>query len=250
LYFNHILFSLKRRPEDILHDFVFGGAGVGKSVLARAVFQAAIRIFNSRPGTNRGSIKVLVIAPTGTAAYNVGGFTIHSALEIPATQSLKNYKHLSAEQKARLETALENVNLIVHEEISMTGRTMFDYINLRLQDIKGDKTRPFRGVHYTAFGDLFQLPPVFDKYIFEDITDETLDMFASNIWKDLFSLFELKTIMRQRDAAVFAERLNRLREGDHTPEDLLAFKERLLSLASNRSMYSLLNRHMFVLTGK
>jgi hypothetical protein len=165
VYFDHFQYRMKRLSDIIMHEFVSGGAGVGKSVLARAIIQTAIRIFNRRPESSPASLKVLIIAPTDTAAFNVGGFTIHSALEIPANQSLKHYKDSSAEQKARLEAAMEDVELIIHEEVSMTGRVMFDYINLRLQDIKGDRSKPFGGVHYIAFGDLFQLPPVFDRYI-------------------------------------------------------------------------------------
>jgi hypothetical protein len=70
-------------------------------------------------------------------------------------------------------------------------------------------------------------------------------MFATNLWTTYFSLFELTTIMRQRDAAIFAGRLNRLREGNHTDEDMRAFEERRLSVASNRLSYSPLQRHMF-----
>lgn len=51
--------------------------------------------------------------------------------------------------------------------------------------------------------------------------------------------------MRQRDAAVFAKRLNRLREGEHTSEDVEAFKKRLLTASDDNSAYSILYRHMF-----
>lgn len=243
-YFDHLLYCLKRCPKKQLCNFISGGAGVGKSVLARAIIQAANRWFNKTVGVSQETIKVLVIAPTGTAAFNIGGFTIHSALEVPVTQSLRCYKDLSAEQLARLELLFMDLQLVLHDKISMTERILFDYINMRLQDIKGDRSRPFGGVHYLAFGDLFQIPPCFDKYVFEDLDNEYGPL-AQNIWKDHFSLYELRTIMRQRDAALFAERSNRLREGEHTQEDIEAFKTRLLATSNDRSAYSILHRHMF-----
>jgi hypothetical protein len=102
-YFDHLMYSLKRFPDRPLCNFISGGAGVGKSVLARAIIQAANCWFNKSAGVSQQTMKVLVIAPTGTAAFNIGGFTIHSALEVPVTHSLRCYKDLSAEQMAKLE---------------------------------------------------------------------------------------------------------------------------------------------------
>jgi hypothetical protein len=112
LFFNHFKFHMKRRPNVQQFTFLSGGAGVGKSVVTRAVLQAAIKWCNSSPGVARGTIKVLVIAPTGTAAFNIDGYTIYSALEIPCNQNLLQYKDLSSEQKNRLETTLGDVRLI------------------------------------------------------------------------------------------------------------------------------------------
>jgi ATP-dependent DNA helicase PIF1 len=122
---------------------------------------------------------VLVIAPTGTAAFNIDGYTIHSALEIPCNQNLSKYKDLSSKQKNSLETTLGDVRLIIHDEISLTGRTMFNYINSRMQDIKNKKTKLFGGVHYLAVGDLFQIKAPFDRYVFEDL-DSDYDPLCSN----------------------------------------------------------------------
>jgi hypothetical protein len=165
LFFNHFLYCMKRTPETQRFYFLSGGAGVGKSVLTRAILQAALRWYNLLPGVQRGSVKVLVMAPTGTAAFNINGYTIHSALEIPCNQSLRSYKDLSADQKARLELALGNVKLVIHDEISLSGRNMFNYINCRLQDITGNRSQLFGGVHYLAVGDLFQTKAAFDQYI-------------------------------------------------------------------------------------
>ena len=67
-----------------------------------------------------------------------------------------------------------------------------------------------------------------DRYIFKDL-DYEYAILAGNLWRDYFKMFELKEIMRQRDSKVFAEILNRLREGNHTAHDILKIKERLIA---------------------
>lgn len=245
LFFNHFLHCMKRTPEQQRFHFLSGGAGVGKSVLTRAVLQAALRWYNLLPGVQRGTVKVLVMAPTGTAAFNINGYTIHSALEIPCIQTLRCYEDLSAEQKARLELALADVKLVIHDEISLSGRNMFNYINCRLQDITGNKSKPFGGINYLAVGDLFQIKAAFDQHIFLDSDDDQYGPLVPNFWRDNFLLYELQEIMRQRGARRFAELLNRLREGNHTAEDIALLKTRLLSLHPNASDYSPVARYFF-----
>lgn len=74
-----------------------GGAGVGKSVLLKALYQALIKFYSRKAGENPDDCSVLVCAPTGKAAYNVGGLTIHSAFNIPADQGFK-FKPLDMQQ--------------------------------------------------------------------------------------------------------------------------------------------------------
>jgi hypothetical protein len=245
LFFNQFLYCRKRTPEQQRFHFLSGGAGVGKSVLTRAVLQAALRWYNLLPREQRGTVKVLVMAPTETAAFNINGYTIYSALEIPCNQTLRCYKDLSAEQKARLELALADVKLVIHDEISLWGRNMFNYINCRLQDITGYKSKPFGRINYLAVGDLFQIKAAFDQYIFLDSDDDQYGPLVSNFWHDNFLLYELQEIMRQRGARRFAELLNRLLEGNHTAEDIALLKTRLLSLHPNASNYSPVARHFF-----
>ena len=94
---------------------------------------------------------------------------------------------------------------------------MFNFLNLRLQKIMGNK-EPFGGISLMTVGDLFQLKPVFDKWIFEN-SQIGYDALASNIWAQYFTLLEFTEIMRQKDDKEFAELLNRLREGKHSKDD-------------------------------
>ena len=99
----------------------------------------------------------------------------------------------------------------------MVGSAMFNIqINNRLKDIKG------------SIGDLFQLEPVIDRYIFKNSDNSEYAVLAPNKWQDNFNMFELEEIMRQKGSKIFAEILNRLREGKHTTYDILKLKEQLI----------------------
>ena len=67
-----------------------------------------------------------------------------------------------------------------------------------------------------------------DRYIFKDMDNSEYGFLAPNLWKELFSMFELHQIMRQRESKQFAELLNRLREGNHTNDDIMKLKERVI----------------------
>lgn len=82
IFFYNTLHHFKT-SDTPLYTFLTGGAGVGKSVLLRSLYQALIKFFNNRVGKNPDNIKILLCAPTGKAAHNIGGGTVHSAFGIP-----------------------------------------------------------------------------------------------------------------------------------------------------------------------
>ena len=85
---------------------------------------------------------------------------------------------------------------------------------------------PFGGVSIIAVGDLFQLQPVFDKWIFAN-SNKDYGPLALNVWQEYFEMYEL-TQMRQKEDKQFAELLNRLREGRHSQNDIEQLKTRIL----------------------
>ena len=87
---------LIKTSEEPFYCFLSGGAGVGKSRVTKALYQAALKYYCSRPGIDFSQTKVLMLAPTGKVAYNIKGNTIHSALVIQASQSLRNCKSLDS----------------------------------------------------------------------------------------------------------------------------------------------------------
>ena len=132
--------------------------------------------------------------------------------------------------------------MIFIDEISMVGSGMFNFLNLRLQQIMGTN-EPFGGMSMITVGDLFQLKPVFDKWIFENSQMAYGDL-ASNIWTEFFALFELTEIMQQKDDKQFAELLNRLREGDYSKDDIAILKQRLLNVRPSEDNYPMNVTHL------
>ena len=108
----------------------------------------------------------------------------------------------------------------------MVGSGMFTFLNARLQQIMGKKEL-FGGISLITVGDLFQLKPVFDKWIFENSVIG-YSALASNIGTENFTLFELTEIMRQKDDREFAELLNRSTSTSMMSEVITIFK-RLMS---------------------
>ena len=139
---------------------ITGKAGTGKSTLLRT-FLDSVEEKN-----------VLVTAPTGVAALNVGGFTIHKAFGFRPgmyPDDLKSGgKYRASSATAKL---LQTVDILVVDEISMVRADLFDMMNLALQRMRKD-TRPFGGVQLVLVGDLLQLPPV--------VTDDESRLFTEH----------------------------------------------------------------------
>ena len=115
-FFYHVLHQIKTL-ETPFYCFLSSGAGVGKSHLTKALYQAAFKYYNTRAGDDFHHIKVILLAPTGKAAYTIKGNTIHSTLAIPANQSLKNYTKLDSSRLNTLRTRFAGLKLVFLDEI-------------------------------------------------------------------------------------------------------------------------------------
>ena len=87
-FFYHVLHPIKT-SDDPLRLFLSGGAGVGKSTVTKALYEALIRYLNSVAGENPDDVKVLKTAPTGKAPFNITGNTLHAAFKIPANRGFE-----------------------------------------------------------------------------------------------------------------------------------------------------------------
>ncbi len=128
------------------YAFLSGGGGVGKSHLIKSIYEAALKYYNARAGEDFCHAHIFLLAPTGRAAYLIKGNTIHSALAIPASQSLRNYKQLDSGRLNTLRCKLGALKLILLDEISTVGNSMFTIqFNNCLKNLKGSK-KHFGGV--------------------------------------------------------------------------------------------------------
>jgi len=205
---------------------------VEELVQEKALRESAERYFRSRLGANYELHSTMTVAPTGKAAFLIDGCTIHSVFHVPANQSL-NFKRLDHESLNTLRSQIAHIKLWFIDEISMVGHKLFSFIDQRLQEVHNTNV-PFGGTSVVVFGDLFQLPPVMDGFIFQDfsVRKSNIDEYcvlAPNLWQQLFTMFELTHVVRQQDCISFAELLHRLREGLHTADDVKMLETRLIS---------------------
>ena len=159
---------------------------VGKSTVTNALYEALIRYLNSVTEENPDDVKVVKSAPTGKAAFNMKGNTLHAAFKIPANRGFE-YCALDCDRLNTIRTQLKKLKVIFIDEIFMVGGGVFNFFNSKLQQIMGNK-EPFGGISLITDGDLFHLKLVFDKWIFEN-SQIGYDTLASNIWAEYFTLF-------------------------------------------------------------
>jgi ATP-dependent DNA helicase PIF1 len=208
-------FSLSSEQQAVLqhierghgHVFITGKAGTGKTAVLRHLMKTTHQ-------------KVVVCAPTGIAALNAGGSTVHNLLglgtALPADAHTDH--HLVKTQKAWL----KEVDILVIDEVSMVSSDLMDSMDRVLQEVRGDGD-PFGGIKVVMFGDPYQLPPVVDKEAesyFRRARYRSAWFFDAHVWTQTnFTVFELEQIHRQDDPG-FKDVLNAVRDGTVTADQL------------------------------
>lgn len=204
--------------------FLTGKAGTGKSTFLRFI-------------TDHSDKKLVVLAPTGIAAVNVGGQTLHSFFHLPfkplmpddpdfmTPKRLFSFLKLN---KTRM-TLIKNLELIIIDEISMVRADIIDFIDKILRFATGNRRQPFGGKQLLLVGDIFQLEPVVTPDMKEILRRwyPTPYFFNARVFQemDLVSV-ELTKVYRQTDKS-FVEVLDRIRIGSPTQADMLAINSRL-----------------------
>jgi exonuclease III len=205
---NWCLEKIQGKNPQPFYIHVTGGAGTGKSHLVKCLYYEITKILRNRDSPD--DTKVLLTAPTGTAAFGVGGFTIHSALKIPRKLKIP-YEALGNETLNTLQSQLGDLQILIIDEISMVDRKLLAYIHGRLKQIKQcrntDRNAWFGKTSILAIGDFYQLPPVRARALCIPNRKDGIDL-----WHDNFQIVSLNKIMRQKDDVTFAETLNRIRE--------------------------------------
>ena len=114
--------------------FLTGKAGCGKSHLIKTMYHSVTKTF-SYHGKELEKPRVMLLAPTGIAAINIGGNTIHSGLSIPVNQYGKTVPKLSDKIRSSLRNKLSEVRLLIIDEVSMVSNKLLLYIHQRLVEI-------------------------------------------------------------------------------------------------------------------
>ena len=201
--------------------FITGKAGTGKTTLLKEIVKEC---------RARGK-NIAVSAPTGVAAKNAEGQTLHSLLGLKTIVFIpgKTRKWFRTMDDSRAKV-IKNLDVLIIDEISMVRCDLMDMVDLTLQHYKGNK-KPFGGIQVILFGDLFQLPPVVtdeDKERLYSHYDHNPYFFSSDIVrKHPFPVIELETVYRQKEDKLFVKILNHIREGVYLESDRDELNKRL-----------------------
>ncbi|MDF2853269.1 MULTISPECIES: helix-turn-helix domain-containing protein [Sphingobacterium] len=204
--------------------FITGKAGTGKTTFLKYIREHSYK-------------KMAITAPTGVAAMNAGGTTLHSLFWLPFGTFIEDYELRWDEQdshiynKSRLfstikltkqrRAILQELELLVIDEVSMVRADTLDAINVILQSVRRDM-RPFGGLQVLFIGDLYQLPPVVKDAEWNVLRDHYSSVFFFNakILRDNpLVMLELNKIYRQQDEG-FISILNAIRNNQCTSDML------------------------------
>ncbi len=204
--------------------FLTGKAGTGKTTLLKEIIAT----------THKNCV---VVAPTGIAALNAGGVTIHSMFQLPFGGFIPDYSNPQVSSFVKFESkntlarhfrmsgikkaVIKNMELLVIDEVSMLRADLLDGIDFMLQSVRKSK-ESFGGVQVLFIGDLLQLPPVVrdeEWLVLKNHYQGKFFFHAKALQQNPPLYIELSKIFRQTDS-VFIDILNNLRHNTITPQDV------------------------------
>ncbi len=200
--------------------FLTGKAGTGKTTLLKYIKQNTFK-------------QLAIVAPTGVAAINAGGSTIHSFFQFPFTPFLPSIKESgeinfnqsnlpSLKYNGQRLTIFRNLELLVIDEISMVRADMLDQIDITLRQVRKKTHLPFGGVQVLLIGDMYQLPPVVQNEEWKLLNEvyKSPYFFDSLVIKHNYPVYiELDKIYRQKEQS-FVDLLNKVRNNNLDVESL------------------------------
>ena len=203
--------------------FLTGKAGTGKSTFLRHIAETTKK-------------KHVILAPTGIAAINAGGQTLHSFFKLPFHPLLPNDSNYSIRNirktlkySGELTKLLRELELIIIDEISMVRADIIDFIDKVLRIYCRNMREPFGGKQLLLVGDIFQLEPVIkeDEWRLMQPFYASAYFFAAKVWQEMQLVsIELRKVYRQSDSQ-FIGLLDRIRQNHATDADLQSINSRV-----------------------
>ena len=214
-----------------LRMFVSGVRGTGKSFLIEAIRGLVASIWPDH------DLTYAITAPTGLAAFNVGGVTVHRLFQLPIEHEGRTagYWSLSKDSQKTLKTTLRHVKVFIVDEVSMVSSLNLAYLHLRLEELFGSDEW-FGGKNILFVGDILQLQPVNGNPVFETISQKSLTLrlgcaASINIWRDSVVYDELTINERQKSDKGFSLLLDCVRRGFPTDDTLSTLKQRVIQVS-------------------
>ena len=204
--------------------FLTGKAGTGKTTFLRRLKQECPK-------------QMAVVAPTGVAAINAEGVTIHSLFQLPPqlflpTDEARRQLFSEMQMRANKQRVLRNLELLVVDEVSMVRADLLDTIDAVLRHFKHRPTIPFGGVQLLMIGDLFQLSPVVREEewrLLQPFYDGPY-FFQARVFRELQPVYiEFEHVYRQTNLE-FLSILNEVRNNSLTPQSFAVLNSRVRSL--------------------
>ena len=203
--------------------FLTGKAGTGKSTFLRHISETTKK-------------KHVILAPTGIAAINAGGQTLHSFFKLPfhpllpndSSYSIRNIRK-TLKYSGELTKLLRELELIIIDEISMVRADIIDFIDKVLRIYCRNMREPFGGKQLLLVGDIFQLEPVIkeDEWRLMQPFYASAYFFAAKVWQEMQLVsIELRKVYRQSDSQ-FIGLLDRIRQNHATDADLQSINARV-----------------------
>ncbi|CAG8650730.1 3487_t:CDS:2, partial [Ambispora leptoticha] len=204
----HVLDLVLKSRENV---FYTGSAGTGKSILLKKIINEVKKLY--------GPENVAVTAPTGIAAINVGGMTIHSFSGIGTGDDKAENLLKKIKRRSLIRDRWKSIKVLVIDEISMLDGILFDKLEYIAREIRRNQ-KPFGDIQIIITGDFYQLPPV-------SKTGECKFCFQVDSWQRVVKhSLQLTRIFRQRDDELISM-LNEMRHGGNLSSQSMALIKRL-----------------------
>ena len=213
--------------------FISGVGGTGKSFLIETIKCFVDSLWKAKPG----ELLCAIVAPTGLAAFNVGGLTIHRLFQLPIEHEGKTagYWSLPKDTQKKFQTTFRPLKIIIVDEVSMVSNINLTYLHLKLDDMYGSNDW-FGSKNIIFVGDLLQLPPVNGRPVFQNVSSTIVKQrlgsgCAINIWKETVEYDELTINERQKGDQEFFAMFDCIRRGCMTEETIATLRKRLIDVS-------------------